>query len=162
MGNLCSLLAMVTDARSASGKTSRDVLLMQSLSQLIYGIGALVLRGYSAVVQNVISIVRNVAALCSGCPRAVEWLLIGLGVGLGLLVNNLGPVGWLPVLANLQYSWAVFQFRENQYALKVAFLVNAVLYAVFNGAICNVVGTCSNLVVAASTAGYLWQERAHR
>lgn len=159
VGNLCSLLAMVTDSLSASGKSTRSVLLLQNISQLIYGIGALVLRGYSAVVQNLVSILRNTAALFPACPKAMNWLFIGLGVGLGIAVNNRGLVGWLPIVANLQYSWAVFRFRDNPFALKGAFLVNALLYALFNGAIYNVVGALSNAVVVAATGWHLWKER---
>ena len=39
IGNICSLLAMGTDSLSSTRKTTRDVLLVQCLSQLIYGIG---------------------------------------------------------------------------------------------------------------------------
>ena len=42
-GNLCSLLAMATDSVSASRKDSRGVLIWQSVSQVIYGVGTLAL-----------------------------------------------------------------------------------------------------------------------
>jgi len=59
IGNLCSLLAMITDSISATRKTPKGVLLVQSLSQLIYCIGTVVLKGYSGAVQNAVSILRN-------------------------------------------------------------------------------------------------------
>jgi len=43
IGNICSLLAMGTDSLSSTRKNARDVLLVQCLSQLIYGIGSVIL-----------------------------------------------------------------------------------------------------------------------
>lgn len=42
VGNVCSLLAMVTDSVSAAQKTVKRVLLIQCISQLIYCTGTIV------------------------------------------------------------------------------------------------------------------------
>ena len=63
LGNGCSLLAMVTDSISSTRKTAKGVLLVQSLSQLIYCIGTILLKGYSGAVQNAVSILRNLVAI---------------------------------------------------------------------------------------------------
>jgi len=155
IGNLCSLLAMVTDSLGSASKTSRGVLLFQTISQLIYGAGAIFLKGYSAAVQNVISILRNLTAM-GGRPRKwVEYALIVLGVVLGIAFNNRGLYGWLPILANLEYSIAVFRFKDNQRALKLAFLICTVLFAVFNAVLLNVVGLVANLIIIVTTAAFL-------
>ena len=159
VGNICSLLAMGTDSLSSTRKSTRDVLLVQSLSQLIYGIGAVILRGYSAAVQNAVSILRNFTAIRGHTPAAVQWLLVALGVILGLLFNNLGIPGLLPVIANLEYSLAVFRFRDNERALKAAFLISVGLYGIFNLFILNIVGFLTNTAVVIMTAVYLIKSR---
>lgn len=153
-GNGFSLLAMVTDSVSSSRKTARGVLLVQILSQVFYGISTIILGGYSSSVQNGIGILRNVAVIRNIHRRWLEWTLVVLGVVLGLAFNNLGPVGWIPVLANLEYTLAVFRFKDNERALKAAFLINAVLFAVFNVVIWNFVGVLSNTVVFISLIVY--------
>ncbi len=154
-GNFFSLLAMVSDSVSSSRKTTRGVLMVQILSQIFYGASAILLKGYSAVVQNVISIARNVAAIRQFSSRTLEWTLAILGVVLGLWFNNLGFVGLLPVIANLEYTLAVFHFKSNERALKIAFLLNAILFTVFNAVILNIVGVISNIVVIVTTAIFL-------
>ena len=154
-GNGFSLLAMVTDAVSSSRKTARSVLLVQILSQIFYGVSTIILGGYSSSVQNGIGILRNVAVIRGFRRRWLEWTLVVLGVVLGLAFNNLGPVGWIPVLANLEYTLAVFRFKDNERMLKLAFLVNAVLFGIFNGVILNFVGVIANLVVVVTTAAFL-------
>lgn len=155
LGNLFSLLAWAADATSSSRKTTRSMLLTQSLGQLFYGISSIFLKGYSAAVQNFVSILRNLTALGNRCEKWVEWFLIALGVVLGLLFNNLGVVGLLPVISNLGYSLAVFRFREDQRSLKLAFLVSVFLYTVFNVMIVNIVGAITNTSVLIMTIVFL-------
>ena len=81
--------------------------------------------------------------------------MVGLAVVLGLLFNNLGLIGDLPVIGNLEYTLAMFHFRDNERVLKFAFLVNICLYAVFNLVIMNFVGLIANIVVVSVTASYL-------
>lgn len=151
IGNACSLLGMVTDSVSSTRKTARDVLLFQSLSQLIYCIGTIVLKGYSGAVQNAVSILRNLAAIRKVENKLLEWILVALGVILGIRFNNLGLIGYLPVIANLEYTLAVFRFKDNERSLKISFLICIGMFALFNLAIFNFVGVCANLVVFVTT-----------
>lgn len=162
IGNLCSLLAMVADAASASRKTARGMLWVQTISQVFYGAGSAVLKGYSAVVQNVVSALRNLFALQSRQSKYIEWGLIALAVGLGILFNNRGVVGLLPVLANLEYSLAVFKFKDDEYSLKIAFLINAIMFCIFNIVILNVIGAISNVVVSVMTVFFLVKTKKSR
>ena len=159
LGNVCSLLAMVTDSVSATRKTAKGVLLMQSLSQLIYCTGTILLKGYSGAVQNLVSILRNFVAIRKINSAMVEWFLVLLGVVLGILFNNLGLMGYLPVVANLQYTLAVFKFKDNERALKISFAICVGMFIIFNFAILNFVGVVSNFVVLVTTLVMLYKKK---
>ena len=90
------------------------MLLFQNISQLIYCIGAIVLRGYSGAVQNAVSILRNMTAVGKKPTKTVEWTLVVLGVVLGLVCNNRGFVGLLPVIANLVLFVMIILFLVRQ------------------------------------------------
>ena len=147
LGNICSLIAMGTDAVSSWAKSARKMLLFQCLSQGIYAVGSVILKGYSAAVQNVISLARNLFATRKRSLPVVEWILIALGVGLCLFFNNRSWIGLLPVVANLEYSLAVLFFKDNEQLLKIAFFIDVLLFCIFNTVIFNIVGTVSNIVV---------------
>ena len=151
VGNACSLCAMVTDSISGNRKKHSQILAVQMLSQLFYGAGSIILKGYSSTAQNVVAILRNLAAMKNVRSRAVEWILISLGVALGIAFNNRGWIGWLPIVANLEYSIAVFRFKDDEKSLKLAFIVNMLMYSIFSVAILNYVGAASNIVVAVTT-----------
>ncbi len=106
---------------------------------------------------------RNLAAMFEIKNKTVkyivEWSLVALGVVLGVWFNNRGLLGYLPIVANLEYSVAVFRFRDRERALKVAFIANMVMYAAFSAVIMNYVGAVANVVVAVTTAISLWKTR---
>ena len=152
IGNLFSLCAMISDSISGTRKKHSEIMAVQIVSQFFYGASSIVLKGYSSTVQNVIAVLRNLAAMKNVKSKVLEWGLILAGVVLGVVFNNRGLLGWLPIVANLEYSIAVFKWKENEKALKLAFIVNMVMYAVFSLVIMNYVGTLSCTVIAVTTA----------
>ena len=159
IGNVCSLLAMITDAISSTRKTPKGVLLVQNLSQLTYCIGAIVLKGYSSAVQNVVSILRNFVAIQKINNKVIEWTLVLLGVILGIAFNNLGLIGYLPIVANLEYTLCVFKFKDNERALKISFALCVGMFGIFNLAILNFVGMASNLIVMITTLIIIFKKK---
>ena len=155
IGNTCSLLAMGTDALSASRKTVKGVLWTQNASQAIYFIGTIILKGYSGAVQNVMSILRNLLALSGKNSKVLEWGLSLLGVVLGIAFNNIGIMGYMPILANLQYTLVVFRFKKNERAIKISFMIAALMFSLFSLAIQNYVGVVTNLTVMVTTGIFL-------
>lgn len=125
---------------------------VQIISQFFYAASSIALKGYSSTAQNLVAVFRNLAAMKHVKSKALEWALILAGVVLGIVFNNRGLLGWLPIIANLEYSIAVFKLKENETALKLAFIINMAMYAVFSLAIMNYVGAVSCTVIAVTTA----------
>ena len=152
IGNIFSLCAMVTDSFSGTRKKHRQIMSAQIVSQFFYAASSIVLKAYSSTVQNIVAVFRNFAAMKNVKSKVLEWGLVLAGVLLGIAFNNRGILGWLPVIANLEYSVSVFRLKDNEKALKLAFIINMVMYAVFSFAIMNYVGTVSCTVIAVTTA----------
>ena len=110
IGNILALLAMITDSISTTRKKHSEMMGIQIISQFFYGSVSIVLKGYSATAQNAVAVFRNLAAMKNIKSKVVEWILILAGVVLGLVLNNRGYLGLLPVIANFQYSVAVFKW----------------------------------------------------
>ena len=159
LGNLCVLLAMGANAISSTRKTTKGILWMQNVSQLMYCGCAVLLKGYSAAVQNVVSIIRNLVAIRKINSKVVEWTLVVLGVVLGMAFNNRGWIGLLPVIGNLQYTLVIFRFKNNERAIKLSFLLSVVAFLVFNVAIYNFVGVIGDTVTIITTATVLFKEK---
>jgi len=74
---------------------------------------------------------------------------------LGFAFNNLGWIGVLPIVSNLEYALAIFHFKNNERAVKKSFLICVALFFVFNFLIKNYVGAALNTIVFGTTAAYL-------
>ena len=160
LGNGCSLLATLSNMFASTRKTGRGVLMVQSVGQAFYFACALFLKAPSGAVQNAVSIVRNFVAMGKKqSSKWVEWSLIAAAVVLGVVFNNRGLAGWLPIVGNLEYSLAVFRFRDNQRMLKVALIVSLLIFIAFNLVIGNIVGTVADSVVIVTTLIDLWRTR---
>ena len=151
LGNILALCAMITDSISTTRKKHTEILGIQIISQFFYGTMSVVLKGYSATAQNAVAVFRNLAAMKNIKSKALENILILAGVVLGLVLNNRGLMGLLPVIANFQYSVAVFSLKNRPRALKISFGLNSVLFCIFNFVIMNYVGVVANAVVAISS-----------
>ena len=159
VGNLCTLLAMGSNAISSTRKTVKGVLAMQNVSQVIYCFSAIVLKGYSAAVQNAVSFFRNLAAIWNIRSKVLEWVLVAAAAVLGVAFNNRGLLGLLPVVGNLQYTLAIFRLKGKERLLKISFLLSLVAFVIFNFAIGNYVGAVCDSVVSVTTIVVLIRDR---
>ena len=159
LGNLFSLCAMISDSISGTRQKHSEIMGVQIVSQFFYAASSIALKGYSSTVQNVVAVFRNFAAMKNVKSKVLEWVLILAGVVLGIIFNNRGLLGWLPIIANFEYSVSVFKLKDNEKALKLAFIVNMAMYAIFSLVIMNYVGTLSCAVIAVTTAISLIRER---
>ena len=164
IGNVFSFCAMITNSVSGARKKRKEILGIQILSFVFYGIGSFILKGYSSTVQNGVGMLRNITAIKGIKNKTVrtvtEWVLITLGVVLGVIFNNRGLVGLLPVLANFEYSIAVFKVKNNERLLRYAFIANLLMYAVFAVVIKDYVSIAANLVAAVTTVVFLIKDGA--
>ncbi|MBR2532042.1 MAG: YgjV family protein [Lachnospiraceae bacterium] len=158
IGNICSFCAMITDSVSGTRRKNSEILGFQILGQFFYGVGSAILKGYSGTAQNVVAILRNIAAMKQISSKLAEWTLIWLGVVLGIAFNNRGFIGWLPIIANFQYSVSIFRFKDSERKLRMSFIVASIMFIFFSLAIMNYVGVISNSVAVVTTAVSLIRE----
>ena len=122
----------------------------QSISQFIWGMSSIFLKGYSASVQNFMTIVRNIFALKNDPSKLVQWGIIIGSVVLGIVFNNRGIMGFLPIIGNLEYSICVFYIKNNEKLLKISFLISVITFMIFNIYLLNIVGTITNIIIIIS------------
>jgi hypothetical protein len=110
-------------------------------------------------VQNAVAVLRNLAAIKKIKSKVLEWILILMGVVLGAVFNNRGIWGWFPIVANFEYSVVMFTFKDNPKILKLSFVFNAILFAIFSFIINNYVGIVANTVIGVTTVISLFKEK---
>ena len=159
-GNVCSIGAMISDSYSGTRKNEKGILLAQCVSQIFYAAGSIILKGYSATVQNVVTIFRNIYAVYGKHNKAVEWFFVLLPFVLGFVFNNRGLLGVLPVVANLQYSLTMVLSKNDPVKLRKSLVVVCVMFTVFNFAILNFVSGFACIFTGIVTVTSLVKEKS--
>lgn len=151
LGNIASLLSCLLDSFSATKKNKKDMLKIQCFSVLIYMIANTLLQAYSAVVQNICALVRNVLAANGIKNNIIEYIIVLAALFFGIYFNNLGLIGLLPVFGNVEYSICMFVLKDNVRGLKISFLICNICFIVLNLYIKNYVGFVFTAITASTT-----------
>ena len=158
IGNITSLISCLLDSYSATKKNKKEMLIIQCFSVIVYAISNTLLNAYSAVVQNIFALVRNILAAKGIKNKIVEYIIIFGCLFLGIYFNNLGLLGLLPVFANVEYSICLFVLKERLIGLKLSFLICNICFLILNFCISNYVGFVSNSITVITTVIELFKK----
>ena len=153
IGNIICAVGLVIDLFGVSRKKAKTVLTYQLFSYGCYALSTFTLKGYTATVQDIFSIIRNSFAIIGVTSKAVQLFLVTLPVVFGVIVNNRGIIGLFPVAGNLIYAISMFFFNGKVLPLKIGLLLDVCLFFVFNLTIQNYVGMANNALMFLTTLG---------
>lgn len=157
IGNIVSFIGASLMVAIGFMKKRELILTMQCLQFGILGIANLILGGVTGFVSGLISIVRNL--ICR--KRALTWPLkagiMGVQILISLLVNQMGFVGWLPVIAACYYTWKIDVKSEEE--LKVVIIIMQAIWLVYDLLLQNYTSFCFDAFTIISNAIGFFQLR---
>lgn len=159
LGNLISGLGMLVLFISTFLKDKRRMLAIQSFNHACSVVAGLMLKGYSGVVQDLISLARNVSVLRGHNGRLLRYFFIGSGLVLGVAFNNRGWLGLLPIIASTEYTVVVVKQGATERTLKWAIVASTLCWAVYSLLLYNVVNAAANVITMGSALWYLYRHR---
>ncbi len=142
VATIFSTLAVIVFIVSVTFKNKNKILIIQVLSHILLGIGEFISKAWASIVQEVISIIRNILVYFHKNTKLINYILIILGVLIGLYCGLMGQntftpwkgwdpakwYGYLPVIANLEYSIVVCNSKLNAKWLKLALAISSWLW----------------------------------
>lgn len=132
MGEILSALSALCLAYSTFCKSKKDMVLWQAANAGFYCLSNIFLGGYSAVVVNVLTITRN---LLTAKGKLRHWMTIVICVLMsiiGIVFNNRGWLGILPITASVSYTILMYAVKEIQ-GMRLAVVSNMAQWAIFDG-----------------------------
>ena len=145
IGNIFSLLSAICIAVSAVKQSKKDFMYWQ-VGDTVFGIFCnLVLFAYAALVISIVSLIRNLLSYKNKLTQNRTYILLVLSVVIGLYANNLGVIGWLPIIASGSYTICIY-ITKNEQQMRWALVFNMLLWFIhsvyiqaYPSAICNIV-----------------------
>lgn len=146
LGNIFSLFAMGFLFIALSHKDNHKLVFFQAFAHFFFILSALVVKGYSGAVQDIIGLIRNLLILKGLNSQRIRKLLLVSAVVLGIIFNNMGLVGLLPVIATLQYTLISTKKDISNNMLQISLILNAILLTGYSLALHNYVNVIANFI----------------
>lgn len=133
--NVLGGISMFIFAMTSIIKSKKLMLSLQSVSHSILIVTETMTKTYSSVVQEVISIVRNLCVLFKKDPKWLMILLLIIGTGAGvtfaIILDGAKWYTFLPIIANLEYGICVVDYHINERYLKLSLVFSNLLWGIF-------------------------------
>ncbi len=159
IANGLTLLAQLVNLYAASRKSKNDILLWQCIFMVLIGITSFLLKGYSAVVTDVLGIIRNLIIIRRIENRTVDIVQMILCIVLGIYFNNNGFIGYLPIVATISQSLLLLNRNVRTDHVQLVCAFSSICWSVFNLGIGSYVGAVFNALAAVSYLATMFRER---
>lgn len=127
IANIVSLLAATLMLCSGLVKDAKKTIVVQSVEMFFFILSNVLVLSIPGIISNILGIVRN--HLCT--KNKLSWtnriVLVVASIILGMLVNNIGLIGWLPILTSIVF--AIFM-DTNDTRMKVITMLTCIMWAV--------------------------------
>ena len=147
IGEISSFLAATCLAKSTFGRTKKDIVKWQVVEQTFCLISNLSLGGYSGVIVNIVSLVRNILSIKGKFKKNLVLPFLLIIIIFGIIFNNHGWIGLIPLIATIEYTIVLGFYKKSQ-NVRLALAINSTLWAIYDFVIMSYPIFIMDLVVA--------------
>lgn len=145
-------------AYSSFAKNKQQMLIWQ-VSDYIFTITAnLLLGGYTGALTISVSIIRNLLIIKQKNNKWITICLVLIQITLGSWVNNLGLIGYLPIISSVSYTLTTFLTSKMQ-ILRWLIIENMLLWLVYDITIKAYPAVCMDIFISLSTLLAVYKHR---
>lgn len=130
IGNIISLIAGIFIILSMWVNDEKKAYFYQFLNAFILMISSVFFFSWTGVTTMAIAASRNLMVYSDRLTRNWTIFFIIISIVLGLLVNTLGIVGLLPIIAIVQITLCNYYLKSIK-TIKTSFIVNSAIYVVY-------------------------------
>lgn len=122
IANLLTCVATIISLSSSFFKTKKQMLIVQSIECAINGVTRIIINSLSSSSQLFLCAIRNII-FSKFNNKYLCFLFSGLFLAIGLIANNQGILGLLPIFATIQYTlWSGFSKTAKQ--IRIGMIIN--------------------------------------
>lgn len=130
IGNGISLLGLYYSAKSNWAKDYHKIYYYQVLQCLTLAVASWFFHSYVGITSLLVCGFRNYLAATDRLNKTRMLLCLAAIVIPGVLVNNLGPIGYLVLLANILYTLGMY-WVKSEMAIKINIIINLTLWIIY-------------------------------
>lgn len=118
IANIIALIGSIFMVVASYVKSDKMCVLLQSIQIFMFIISNILLKGLTGVIINTLSLVRNILTYKKKLNTFIKYALLVVIVVLSVIFNNLGIVGYLPLIGTIVFTIFIdsksnFKFRAS-------------------------------------------------
>ncbi len=130
IANIIALVASLLMVYSGLLKKAKEVVYVQSVQITLLIASNIILGGIPGAIVNAINLLRNIIFYNDKLNNFVKIILTLITLILGYYFNNLGIIGYLPIVAGLSYLWLMD--IKNPKSFKYLNISNLILWFIYD------------------------------
>lgn len=130
VGNIIALIGSVLLICTGLLTKKGHILIVQSLQIICFIISNLVLKGFSGVIINSLSLFRNIFAYKEKLTKPIKVCFIVISIVLCIMFNNHGIIGFLPLISMCLYTW--FMTTKDIMHFKYLLILITLLWGIYD------------------------------
>lgn len=130
IGNVIAFIASIFMVIAGLLNNRKQILIVQTVQMGLFIVSNIVLGGYTAVVVNAISIIRNLIAYKGKLTNNVSYILLILTAIFTLIFNNHFIIGLLPLIGTIVFTLNLN--NKNIAKLKLALSFSMLMWLIFD------------------------------
>ena len=151
IGNLFSFASAICIAVSAAKKSKKDFMFWQ-IGDTFFGIFAnIFLQAQAALIISIACLIRNLLSYQNKLTKTITCFILILSTIIGFYANNLGFIGWLPIIASGSYTLCIY-LTKNEQQMRYALVINMLLWLIHNLYVQAYPAAVSNIIICCWTS----------
>ena len=161
LGNIFSLCAVICLSVSVTTNNKKSLIGWQILDTSFFIASTFVLKSYAAVTTNSVSLVRNILAYKYGLNKIMTFCLCTIMVIIGVYLNNRGIIGFLPIIASIEYTIGLYLTKNSQ-QMRYIIILNLLLWFIHDTYIQAYPAALNDMGISLWTAWQIFHKRVDK
>ena len=150
LAQVFSAIGALCVAISSFAKSKNKMLVWQITDYIFTAIANLLLGGYTGALTISISIIRNSLMVKKQMTKTILTILIVIQIIVGTYLNQLGLIGYLPIISSVSYSLAI-AITPNLQWLRWVIIENMLLWLIYDLTIQAYPATVTDITITLTT-----------
>lgn len=123
LANIIALIGSLFMVVASYVKSDKLCIMLQSVQIFMFVISNILLKGITGVIINALSLVRNILTYKRKLTKLLKYGLLTLIVVLSIIFNNLGIIGYLPLIGTVIFTIFIDSKDNFKFRLSLTFSV---------------------------------------
>ena len=157
IGNVIALIASLIMVGIGLVRNKKRIIYFQSIQIGLFVLSNFILGGYTGAIINVLNFIRNIICYKDKLGTKEKGIIGLLSIVLTVLFNNLGIIGYLPLLASLIYLFLMN--TKGVVKFKFVMIITMIMWLIYDITIKSYTSASFDALTILTTYISIWQIR---